>query len=66
LDNAETNQEKDFLNQSSIGFSTTSRTKNPLYPEDTVSVLSLIYLVSSHSQNFIYIIANHNQKIKNN
>jgi hypothetical protein len=53
LDNAETNQEKDFLNQSSIGFSTTSRTKNPLYPEDTVSVLSLIYLVSSHSQNFI-------------
>jgi hypothetical protein len=53
LDNAETNQEKDFLNQSSIGFSTTSRNKNPLYPEDTVSVLSLIYLVSSHSQNFI-------------
>jgi hypothetical protein len=53
LDDAETNQKNGFLKQTSIGFSATSRTRNPLYPEDNVSVLSLTNLVSSHPQNFI-------------
>jgi CubicO group peptidase (beta-lactamase class C family) len=71
LNNGEPYETKDFLNRSSIGFATTSRTKNPviaslggnrnalyIYPEDNVSVVILTNLVGSRPENFIEEIAN--------
>lgn len=71
LNNGKTYETNDFLNRSSIGFSTTSRTKNPvlallggnrnalyIYPKDNVSVVILTNLVGSHPENFIEEIAN--------
>ncbi|MFV8340785.1 serine hydrolase domain-containing protein [Flavobacterium sp. XS2P39] len=71
LNNGKTYETNDFLNRSSIGFSTTSRIKNPviaslggnrnalyIYPKDNVSVVILTNLVGSHPENFIEDIAN--------
>jgi len=71
LNNGETYETKDFLNRSSIGFSTTSRIKNPviaslggnrnalyIYPKDNISVVILTNLVGSHPEDFIEEIAN--------
>nr|WP_314896103.1 serine hydrolase domain-containing protein [uncultured Flavobacterium sp.] len=71
LNNGEAYETNDFLNRSSIGFSTTSRIKNPviaslggnrnalyIYPKDNVSVVILTNLVGSHPENFIEDIAN--------
>ena len=71
LDNGEIYQENGFLNQSSIGFYSSSRVKNPviasvggnrndlyIYPKDNVSVVILTNLVGSRPENFIEEIAN--------
>jgi CubicO group peptidase (beta-lactamase class C family) len=71
LDNGEIYQENGFLNQSSIGFYSSSRVKNPviaslggnrnalyIYPKDNVSVVILTNLVGSRPENFIEDIAN--------
>ena len=71
LNNGEVYQQNGFLNQSTIGFSISSRAKNPviaslggarnalyIYPKDNVSVVILTNLMGSHPQNLIEEIAN--------
>jgi len=71
LDNGEIYEENGFLNQSSIGFYSSSRAKNPviaslggnrnalyIYPKDSISVVILTNLVGSRPENFIEEIAN--------
>jgi CubicO group peptidase (beta-lactamase class C family) len=71
LNNGEVYQQNGFLNQSTIGFSLSSRTKKTviasiggarntlyIYPKDNVSVIILTNLMGSHPQNFIDEIAN--------
>ncbi|MFV8355531.1 serine hydrolase domain-containing protein [Flavobacterium sp. XS1P32] len=71
LENGELYQEDGFLNQSSIGFYSSSRFKNPviaslggnrnalyIYPKDNVSVVILTNLVGSRPENVIEEIAN--------
>jgi hypothetical protein len=71
LNNGEVYQQNGFLNQSTIGFSLSSRTKKTviasiggarnalyIYPKNNVSVIILTNLMGSHPQNFIDEIAN--------
>jgi CubicO group peptidase (beta-lactamase class C family) len=71
LDNGEIYEENGFLNQSSIGFYSSSREKNLviaslggnrnalyIYPKDNISVVILTNLVGSRPENFIKEIAN--------
>lgn len=71
LDNGEIYEENGFLNQSSIGFYSSSRAKNPviaslggnrnalyIYPKDSISVVILTNLVGSRPENFIEEITN--------
>ncbi len=70
LNNGEIFQENSLLNQSSIGFSLSSRAENPIigsmggarnalfiYPKKNVSIVVLTNLMGSHPQNFIEEIA---------
>jgi CubicO group peptidase (beta-lactamase class C family) len=71
LDNGKIYEENGFLNQSSIGFYSSSREKNPviaslggnrnalyIYPKDNISVVILTNLVGSRPEDFIEEIAN--------